>query len=104
MAKGYIVGLLKFTNHDQFIENYAKRIPSVIEANGGRFLVRTPESHFAEGREYSLHVIVEFESFLKAREMLKSPEFINLQLHRHNNTDRTASSFMLLEGGDVLKK
>lgn len=102
MSKGYLVGLLKFTNPEQFIENYAKKIPAVIEENGGRFLVRTPQSHFAEGREYSLHVIVEFDSFVKAREMLNSAEFQTLQTHRYENTDRAACSFMLLEGGDEL--
>ena len=102
MAKGYIVALLKFTNQEQFIENYANMIPSVLEAHGGRFLVRTPVSHFGEGREYSLHVIVEFESFNQAQEMMNSEDFKKLTPHRHGNTDHAASSFMLLEGGDEL--
>lgn len=51
MAKGYIVALLKFTNKEQFIENYATKITPLIEAHGGRFLVRTPEAHFTEGRD-----------------------------------------------------
>lgn len=102
MAKGYIIALLKFSNPEQFIENYASKIPTVLEAHGGRFLVRTPISHFGEGREYSLHVIVEFDSFDKAQEMMNSADFKKLTPHRHGNTDHSASSFMLLEGGDEL--
>jgi len=102
MSKGYIVALLKFTDKDQFIENYATKIPLIVEAHGGRFLVRTPEAYFAEGRDYSLHVIVEFDSFDKARAMIDSEAFKQLQKHRHGNTDQASSSFMLLKGGDAL--
>lgn len=102
MAKGYIVALLKFTNKEQFIENFATKITPLIEAHGGRFLVRTPEAHFTEGRDYSMHVITEFDTFEKARTMIDSDEFRRLQEHRRGNTDTVSSSFMLLEGGDAL--
>jgi hypothetical protein len=46
MAKGYIIGLIKYTDPERFIENFASKIGSLVNSNGGRFLTRTPESHF----------------------------------------------------------
>ena len=63
---------------------------------------RTPDAHFREGKEFSLHVVVEFDDFEKGKEMMKSEKFKTIQEFRRANTDEENSSFMLLEGGDTI--
>ena len=101
MAKGYIIGLIKFTDPERFIENFASKIGSLIKSNGGRFLTRTPESYFREGREFDLHVIVEFD---RAKALLQSEEWNEMQKRRRDHSDPEYGTFMLIEGGDVIAK
>jgi len=104
MAKGYIIGLIKFTDPERFIENFASKIGSLINRNGGHFLTRTPESHFREGRDFDLHVIVEFNEFDRAKALLQSEEWNEMQKRRRDHSDPEYGTFMLIEGGDVIAK
>ena len=104
MAKGYIIGLIKFTNPERFIKNFASKIGSLINRNGGHFLTRTPESHFREGRDFDLHVIVEFNEFDRAKALLQSEEWNEMQKRRRDHSDPEYGTFMLIEGGDVIAK
>ena len=65
MSKGYVVALLKLTNKEHFVNDYATKVPAIIEEFGGRIVARTPNAHFREGKEFSLHVVVEFDDFEK---------------------------------------
>ena len=102
MSKGYVIALLKLTNQERFVEDYATKVPAIIEEFGGRIVARTPNAHFREGKEFSLHVVVEFDDFEKGKEMMNSEEFKSIQEFRHANTDKDHSSFMLIEGGDTI--
>jgi uncharacterized protein (DUF1330 family) len=31
MSKGYVVALLKLTNQERFVEDYATKVPAIIE-------------------------------------------------------------------------
>lgn len=104
MSKGYMIGLIKFTNKQQFIENFASKIGALIQSSGGRFLSRTPESHFSEGREFDLHVIVEFDELGRAKALLKSEKWKDMQQHRRAHSDTEYGSFMLIESGDTIAK
>ena len=83
MSKGYVVALLKLTNKEHFVNDYATKVPAIIEEFGGRIVARTPNAHFREGKEFSLHVVVEFDDFEKGKEIIE--EFKEYTSH---NTDR----------------
>ena len=43
MAKAYIMALVKFTDKDNFLQNYASKVADVFAKYDGHFLVRNPE-------------------------------------------------------------
>ena len=45
MTKGYLIGLIKINNKNEFIENFAKKIGPFLEKNDGKFLSRATETH-----------------------------------------------------------
>ena len=98
MSKGYLIALVKITNSDNFAKNYGSVVGDVFATFGGRFLVRTPNITFQEGRQFDLHVIAEFPSIEKATEALESDEYKSIQNHRIDNIDTEYGSFMLAEG------
>ena len=102
MAKGYIIGLIKFTDREQFIETFAKEIGPFLARNGGKILTRTSHTHAHEGHSHDLNVIVEFEDYEQAKNMMGMSEWEKLQMHRRAHSDPEAGSFMLLEEGDAV--
>ena len=98
MSKGYLMALVKINNSDNFAKNYASVVGDVFAKFDGRFLVRTPNVTFHEGRQFDLHVIAEFPSIEKATEALESDEYKSIQNHRIDNIDTEYGSFMLAEG------
>ena len=44
MAKAYIMALVKFTDKDSFLQNYAAKVADVFSKYDGHFLVRNPEA------------------------------------------------------------
>ena len=66
--------------------------------------MRTPNSHFLEGRRYDLHVIVEFAAFSTAEKMLSSADFEALREHRRVAINVEQSTFLLLCGSDILEQ
>ena len=102
MAKGIIIGLIKFTDKASFMSDFAAKVPLVIAKHGGEFILRQPETHYSEGQTYDLHVVSEFKDIADAKKMLNSAEWNNLNEHRRKNSDVESGSFMLLEGGDAL--
>lgn len=101
MAKGYMIGLIKFTDKEKFIGTFAKQIKPFLQRNGGNILTRTPMAHGHEGNAHDLNVIVEFEDYEQAKAMMGTSEWNELQAHRRTHSDYEAGSFMLLEEGDV---
>ena len=102
MAKGYIIGLIKFTDKEKFIGTFAKQIGPFLDRNGGKILTRTPVTHGHEGNSHDLNVIVEFENYEHAKAMMGTSEWSELQEHRRLHSDREAGTFMLLEEGDAV--
>ena len=98
MSKGYLMALVKINNSDNFAKNYASVVGDVFAKFDGRFLVRTPNVTFHEGRQFDVHVIVEFPSIEKAKEALESDEYKSIKNHRIDNSDTEYGSFMLAEG------
>ncbi|MBH68072.1 MAG: hypothetical protein CMM58_06950 [Rhodospirillaceae bacterium] len=98
MTKAYIVALVKFTNKDDFIAEYASKVANVFAPFGGQFLARTPEVTHHEGRSFDIHVIVEFPSLEKANEALESDEYQAIKKHRIGNSDTDYGTFLVVEG------
>ena len=42
MAKAYIMALVKLTDNDSFMQNYASKVADVFSKYDGHFLVRNP--------------------------------------------------------------
>ena len=103
MTKGYIIGLIKFIDREQFIKTFAKEIGLYLSRNGGKILTRTSKSHAHEGHSHDLNVIVEFEDYEQAKKMIGTTEWKELQMNRRKHSDPNAGSFMLLEEGDEVQ-
>ena len=102
MAKGYIIGLIKFTDRERFIGTFAKQIGPILERNGGKILTRTSVTHGHEGNSHDLNVIVEFEDYEQAKAMMGTSQWNQLQEHRSTHSDYDPRSFTLLEEGDAV--
>ena len=79
MAKAYIMALVKFTDKDNFLQNYASKVADVFAKYDGYFLVRNPEASHKEGRPFDIHVIAEFPSVEKAKKVLGFTSKIDLE-------------------------
>ncbi len=75
MAKGYwVVTYRKIINEVAF-KRYAERAPSIVQSQGGRFLVRGMASEAHEAGLMQRVVVIEFESLAKARATHDSAEY-----------------------------
>ena len=73
----YIIVDVEITDRDKY-EDYNSVVPPTIEAFGGRFLVRGGRAEILEGDWQPKRVVVlEFESFDRAREWWSSDEYEN---------------------------
>lgn len=73
---GYLVVELDYDD-PSWVENYARAVPPLIAACGGRYLARTTRTELLEGDRPPSFItaIVEFPSLDKARSFLASPEY-----------------------------
>ena len=92
---GYIIIDEEITDETLFGE-FAEKIPDVIAAHGGRFLVRGGAAETITG-DFTPHrvVVIEFESVERAREYLNSTEHLDLLRIR----ERSATTSMILVEG-----
>lgn len=94
--KGYVVIDTEVVDQEAYSE-YVGRILGVIEAHGGRFLVRTSNAEPIDGGwEPKRLVIIEFDSLDAARGFVTSAEFTSLNDLRH----RGANSHIVVAEGD----
>ena len=98
MANAYIMALVKFTDKDSFLQNYASKVADVFSKYDGHFLVRNPATSDKEGRPLDIHVIAEFPSLEKANEALEIPDYLQIKKHRVGNSDTEYGTFVVLEG------
>ena len=98
MAKAYIMALVKFTDKDSFLQNYASKVADVFSNYDGHFLVRNPKASHKEGRPFDIHVIAEFPSLEKANEALESAEYLEIKKHRVGYSDTEYGTFVVVEG------
>ncbi len=70
----YWIGRIKVTDPDAYAA-YVKRVPAVLEAYGGRFLVRGGRATTVEGEDWPRNVVIAFPSFEQAEACYRSAEY-----------------------------
>jgi len=95
MSKGYVNGHLKALNPEAFKTQYAAKIPPMIEAHGGKFLVRGGNVVYSEGEKADIDVVAEFSDVAAAEAFLSSDAYKAIEPARKENT---TGPFMIVEG------
>jgi uncharacterized protein (DUF1330 family) len=92
----YVIALINVTDPDGY-QGYRELAPPTIAKYGGRYLARGGRSELLEGDAGGAErlVLLEFESFEKAKEWWTSPEYEAAKPHRHRSA---TSTIMLVEG------
>jgi uncharacterized protein (DUF1330 family) len=94
MPKGYIIGHITVNNPEAYQE-YILRDTPLIEAYGGKPIVRGGQSESAEGPQFLRHVIFEFPDFESAKTLYDSKEYQEIARIRRENA---TSMIVLVEG------
>lgn len=98
MPKGYIIGHIRVTDAETYPEYVARDTP-ILEAHGGRFIVRggrfeTPEGT-DEARSKDRHVVIEFDTFEAAKAACENPAYQEVAEIRRRSAE---STMILVEG------
>ena len=73
--KGYIVCVYKSINDENALKNYAAKAKIAVEKYKGKFLIRGGEKIVTEGENFPRTAVIEFPSFVKAKEFFYSKEY-----------------------------
>ena len=73
--KGYIVCIYENIENQEILKNYASKAKSAVEKYKGVFLVRGGNKITTEGKEFIRTVVIEFETFDKAKKFFYSEEY-----------------------------
>tara|TARA_B100000780_G_scaffold1028_1_gene872 strand:+ start:897 stop:1193 length:297 start_codon:yes stop_codon:yes gene_type:complete len=73
--KAYWIALYKKIDNQQNIDDYSKKVTSVLMSYGGKLLVRGGKLKTLEGEEYPRTVIWEFPSYEEAIKCHDSKEY-----------------------------
>ena len=96
MTKAYVIAHLTMTNHDNFMSGYASKVGEVIEAFGGKILVRGGEISYQEGESLGdLTAVVEFPSRDAAHAFGSSEGYRAIVKAR---TENTTGPFVIIDG------
>ena len=74
MPKGYVIARADITDPDAYAQ-YAVQATEAIKAHGGKPLARGGRHEALEGPARKRNVVLEFESFEKAREYYHSAQY-----------------------------
>lgn len=94
MPKGYLIGHITVTDPEAYREYVEKDTP-ILEALGGRFIIRGGPSETVEGEAGLRHVVIEFPSYEAAQAAYNDPEYQKVAAIRR----RTADSVIILAEG-----
>ena len=75
MAKGYWINVFRKINDPKKVEAYRNLAGPVMQASGGKFLVRGDPAKVYEKGQMERVVVIEFESVAKAIEVHDSPGY-----------------------------
>ena len=74
MPKGYVISRVDVTDAEAY-RRYAEAATKAIAAHGGRALARGGRREALEGKARARNVVLEFDSYEKARAYFHSPEY-----------------------------
>ena len=74
MPKGYFIAHITVRDPDAYKEYVARDTP-ILEALGGKFIVRGGQSEMMEGSLLQRHVVIEFPSYEAALAAYNDPEY-----------------------------
>lgn len=94
MPKGYIIGHITMNDAEAYQEYIARDTP-LIQAHGGRPLVRGGQGDVVEGPDFTRHVVFEFPDYETAKALYYSDEYQEVARIRRNNA---TSMIVLVEG------
>jgi uncharacterized protein (DUF1330 family) len=96
MPKGYIIARVSVDDPDSYAL-YAKGAFAAMQKYGARILARGGRSEALEGEARARNVILEFESYDRAKAYFNSPEYQEARRHRVGGS---TGEFVLVEGFD----
>jgi uncharacterized protein (DUF1330 family) len=96
MPKGYIIARVSVDDPDSYAL-YAKGAFAAMRKYGARILARGGRSEALEGEARARNVILEFESYDRAKAYFNSPEYQEARRHRVGGS---TGEFVLVEGFD----
>jgi uncharacterized protein (DUF1330 family) len=94
MPKGYIIGHITVNDPEAYKE-YVERDTPILQALGGRFIVRGGPAQVMEGETLNRHVVIEFPSYEAALTAYHDPAYQEVADIRR----RTADSVILVVEG-----
>lgn len=95
MMSAYILVEIEVTDPIQY-EEYRRVVPAIVERFGGKYRVRGGRTETLEGKRIPKRVVVlEFDSFDRAREWWSSPEYAAARKLRW---DSAITEMILVEG------
>jgi uncharacterized protein (DUF1330 family) len=91
----YLIADVEITNPEGY-EEYRAKVPAIIAAYGGRYLVRGGACEVLEGSgRTGRRVVLEFPTMTKLKAFWESPEYRPLRALRERNAD---SRIVAVEG------
>jgi uncharacterized protein (DUF1330 family) len=94
MPKGYVIARVTVTDADKYAV-YAKMAGEAIRKHGGKPLVRGGKFEELEGPARARNVVIEFESFEKAKAYFHSTEY---QAAKKEREGAATGEFVVVEG------
>ena len=92
---GYVIVDLQVTDPDKFAK-YRELVPPIIEAYGGKYIIRGGEHEVVEGGwKPNRIVVIEFDSVADAKKFWDSDDYAPIKKMRHESAD---SNVIIVEG------
>ena len=96
MTKAYVIAHLSINNQDHFMSGYGSKVGEVVEAFGGKFLVRGGEISYQEGESLGdITAVLEFPSRDAAHAWESSEQYQAIVKAR---TQNTTGPFVIIDG------
>lgn len=96
MPKGYWIVHVTVTDPDRY-QDYLKADAPVFARFGAKPIVRGGRFEAPEGEGHGRHVVLEFDSYEKALECYRSPDYQDALKHRLAASD---SEIVIIEGAE----
>lgn len=94
VAPGYVIAEVQVSDMDA-MKQYGAKVPAIIAQYGGKYIVVGGRAVTEEGEPTKGFVVIQFESFEKAKEWYDSPEYSAVRPIRQ----KAAKSRIIIEEG-----